>query len=348
MEDDREVLFVTHPSSDADRVFLDLRHSLVRQAARTVGSVSEAEDVVQETWLRWREHHAAVESAPRWLRTVTRNLAIDHVRRRAAHPEVELDREHEHHVSIEAGFDRADGLAEVAVGLRVILGSLSGLERVVFVLRESLDWPHADIARLIGRSEEAVRQLQHRASRHVRAASPRFDVSEPALLRASRAFVSLGTGGDVASFLDALAPDVVRVGPGLRRVDDEVVHEVAGIVLRSEDGRLLLCHRRPSLSWYPDVWDVAGSHLMSGEPPAACAVRAARLKLRVSVVEPVPLVDVRGDGFRLSLFRAGRWDGTPRNAWSEQHDAVRFFTREEAAGLELADPRYLELFDRVA
>lgn len=341
---DRHSTRVEHP----DVIFLGLRADLVRQATRIVGSASEAEDIAQEVWLRWRRHQATVESPSRWLRTVTRNLALDSLRRQAAHREDDLDGDPAVPAVQERGFGRVESVTSVTRGLRVVLGSLSEVERVVFVLREALDWPHADIARLIGRSEPAVRQLQHRAARHVAAASDRFEVSTKALALVSEAFTTLDSGGDVASFLDVLAPDVTRVAPGMRDVNGQVVHEVAGILLVTHEPRLLLCHRRPDLSWYPDVWDVAGSHLHDGEPPAACAVRAARHKLRISVVEPTPIGQFDDDSVRISMFCATQWEGTPRNPHGAQHTAVRFFTPEEASRLKLADSRILTLFDQVA
>lgn len=333
---------------DPNLIFLELRADLVRQARRTVTSAADADDVVQEAWLRWQRHHATVESPTRWLRIVTRNLAVDSVRRNAAHRERDLDRHLDIVALNEAGFEGAENASEVMRGFRVLLGSLSGLERVVFVLRESLDWPHADIAQLLGRTEPAVRQLQHRAARHTTTAPERFEVKAGTLLRVSEAFASLRFGGDLAAFLDVLAPGVARLAPGKRVVCGRIVHEVAGLVLLGEGRQILLCHRRSHLSWYPGVWDVVGSHVRSGETPAACAVRAAKDKLKVSVLNAAPLTRFEGQTFQLSLLSATQWDGSPNIDGSFQHDAVRFFTRQEAARVTLADPRYLIIFDHVA
>jgi ADP-ribose pyrophosphatase YjhB (NUDIX family) len=110
----------------------------------------------------------------------------------------------------------------------------------------------------------------------------------------------------------------------------------------------LLCHRRVELRWYPGVWDVAGAHLRHGEPPAACAVRAARDELGITIFGPEQLLEHTEDDFRLTLFLVTSWEGEIRNASTAQHDQVRLLTREQATSLKLADKRYLSLFDHIA
>jgi 8-oxo-dGTP diphosphatase len=92
------------------------------------------------------------------------------------------------------------------------------------------------------------------------------------------------------------------------------------------------------------VWDVPGGHLMSGESASACAVRAAKTEVGISAVDPEPLATASGDDFSLTLMRATTWAGEPHNGKPTQHDAIRFFSRDEASRLRLANPRYLELF----
>jgi 8-oxo-dGTP pyrophosphatase MutT (NUDIX family) len=241
-----------------------------------------------------------------------------------------------------------EAVEDITGAVRVVLGALSPLERTVFVLREVLEWSYPDLARLLDRSEPALRQLNHRAKARVAAAEPRFEATPGVVATVSEALVGVGHGEGVEDLLDALAPGVRRVRAGYERLScGRMRHLVSGIVLGRE-GRLLLCRRPSELPWYPGVWDVAGGHLRPGEPAAACAVRAAREELRISVTAPELVEQVTGDDFRLTLFQAHSWEGEPRNAAPGQHTDVAFVTRDQAARMSLASPSILTLFDRIA
>ena len=328
---------------DAD-MFLDLQADLVSQATRTLGSVTDAEDIVQEVWFRWRRHQPNVTSARAWLYAVTKNLALDRLRARTSRVYTGLDQTTLTDSRTEV-MTRTEVVEDMASGFRLILQSLSPLERMVFVLHEGLAWTYTDVARLLARSEQAVRQLRHRARANLAAGQVRFVVSTRLVAVVSKRYVNVCAGGEVSALLEVLAPDVPLVPPGRRVVEGRLHHEVAGIVL-AQGGRLLLCHRRAELPWYPDVWDVPGGHLMRGEPAAACAVRAAKKELGISAVNPTLLAEVSGDDFSMTLLQAVTWDGEPHNVTPAQHDAIGFFSRDEASRLRLADRRYLELFDR--
>jgi len=327
-------------------MFLDLRADLVRQATRALGSVTDAEDVVQEVWLRWRRHQPGVTSARAWLRTVTKNVVLDHLRERKNRKDVDLgqatliDR-------CAALVTRTEAVEDLAPAFRLLLQSLSPLERAVFVLHDGLAWTYTDISRMLARSEQTVRQLRHRAKVNLAAGQGRFVASTRQVAVVSEAYVDVCAGGEVSTLLEVLAPDVPLVPPGLRRVEHRLLHEVAGIVLAQGD-RLLLCHRRAELPWYPDVWDVPGSHLMRGEPAIACAMRAAKKEVGVSAGNPELLAEVSGYDFSLTLIQATTWEGEPSNVAPAEHDAIGFFTREQASRLHLANERYVELFDHTA
>jgi RNA polymerase sigma-70 factor, ECF subfamily len=145
---------------DAD-IFLDLQADLVSQATRTLGSVTDAEDIVQEVWFRWRRHQPSVTSARAWLYAVTKNLALDRLRARTSRVYTGLDQTTLTDSRTEV-MTRTEVVEDMASGFRLILQSLSPLERMVFVLHEGLAWTYTDIARLLARSEQAVRQLRHR------------------------------------------------------------------------------------------------------------------------------------------------------------------------------------------
>jgi ADP-ribose pyrophosphatase YjhB (NUDIX family) len=174
-----------------------------------------------------------------------------------------------------------------------------------------------------------------------------FVVSTRLVALVSKRYVDVCADADVSALLEMLAPDVPLVPLGRRLVEGRLHHEVAGIVL-AQGSRLLLCHRRAELPWYPEMWDVPGCHLMSGEPAAACAVRAAKKELGISAVNPTLLAEVTEDDFSLTLMQASTWEGEPHNIAPAQHDAIGFFARDEASRLRLADRRYLELFDHTA
>jgi RNA polymerase sigma-70 factor, ECF subfamily len=336
---------VVHAQTHDVDAFLEVRPNLLHYATRTLGSATDAEDIIQEVWIRWWQRQRDITSARAWLYTVTRNLTLDRLRERRNRGDAALDQITPLASSPELP-TRAEAVDEVAEGVRLILQSLSPLERTVFVLHEGLVWTYTDISRLLARSEQSIRQLMHRARVGLAAGRLRYATSRRQIAAVSEAYLDACAGGELSTLLSELAPDVSLVPSGRRLVQDRLIHDVAGIVLVEEE-RLLLCHRRPDLTWYPDVWDVPGSHLLIGEPALACAVRAARKELGVSTVDPKPLAQVTGDDFSLTLIKATVWDGQPRNVKPAEHDAIGFFTRDQAARLDLANRGYLELFDRV-
>ncbi|GGR83209.1 MULTISPECIES: RNA polymerase sigma-70 factor [Streptomyces] len=195
------------------------RPLLMGVAYRMLGRVADAEDVVQEAWLRW--YHADREKIrePRaYLVRVTTRLAIDRLRqvqRRAEAyvgpwlPEPYLT---EFAGTAPDSADRAVLADTVSLAVLVVLESLSPLERAVFVLREAFGYPYAEIATLLERTEPAVRQLAGRARRHVAERRPRHDV-EPARRRElTERFLDAAGGGDLAGLMSLLAPDVRLVG----------------------------------------------------------------------------------------------------------------------------------------
>lgn len=329
---------------DLDAEFMSLRPRLVRFAASLTRSKSDAEDVVQEVWLRWRRHRHTVASPPAWLRAVTRRVVLDMRATPAGSTAVDVE-------TLAAPSDlappRVEAETDILPALEVVLALLSPLERAVFVLRQGLEWSNADIARLLGRAGPAIRQLHRRARAHMAVGATRYDVSPDTLSAVAAAYASVSDGADIVVLLDVLAPGLAFPRPRFRHRGREVLHDTAGVVLAQGD-RLLLCHRRVELRWYPGVWDVAGAHLRHGEPPAACAVRAARDELGITIFGPEQLLEHTEDDFRLTLFLVTSWEGEIRNASTAQHDQVRLLTREQATSLKLADKRYLSLFDHIA
>jgi RNA polymerase sigma-70 factor (ECF subfamily) len=202
--------------ADATEVFADHRELLLSVAYRVVGTVTDAEDVVQDAWLRWSDvDHGAVDDVRGFLVTVTTRLAIDRLRHRQSRresyvgpwlPEPLL-----------TGPDVADTatLADsVSMAMLVVLETLSPLERAVFVMYEVFGFGYPEIGAILDRSAPAVRQLGHRARSHVRARRPRFE-PDPRVRRAvTERFLAACLDGDVATLMEVLAPDVTLWADG--------------------------------------------------------------------------------------------------------------------------------------
>ncbi|GAA4188200.1 RNA polymerase sigma factor SigJ [Microbispora amethystogenes] len=190
--------------------FESSRELLFGVAYRVLGSVSDAEDVVQEAWLRWdRVDHARIADPRSFLVQVTTRLALDRLRwakaRREAYVGQWLPEPLPTAPAIEDGAEIADS---VSVAMLVVMETLSPLERVVFVLREAFEFSFADIAVMVGRSEAAVRQLARRARSHVRERRPRFRQDRDVRRRVTERFLAACLGGDLRALLDLLAPEV--------------------------------------------------------------------------------------------------------------------------------------------
>jgi RNA polymerase sigma-70 factor (ECF subfamily) len=212
---------VTHSTSDertpdAVRVFDGHRSLLVSVAYRILGSVSDAEDAVQETYLRWSKVDPAQVSNPRaFLVRVTTRLAIDRLRRAKTRRETYVGPWLPE--PILTGRDVAEDVAlaeSVSMAMLVVLETLSPLERAVFVLREAFGLRYAEIADILGRKEEAVRQLGRRARDHVREHRSRFDTDESEQRRVTERFLEATSTGDLEALVAVLSPEVTLVADG--------------------------------------------------------------------------------------------------------------------------------------
>jgi RNA polymerase sigma-70 factor (TIGR02957 family) len=212
--------------TDTLDVFDRHRRLLFTVAYQMLGSVADAEDVVQDTWLRWSAaDRAEVVDQRAYLVQITTRLALDRLgsarARRESYvgpwlPEPLLTRG----APVGSGPpapepEDAVELGEmVSLALLVVLETLSPAERAVFVLREVFGMSVAEVAAALGRSEPAVRQMAHRAREHVRARQPRFDTDRQAQREVTERFFEAVAGGDVEALLAALAPDVVLISDG--------------------------------------------------------------------------------------------------------------------------------------
>jgi RNA polymerase sigma factor (sigma-70 family) len=191
-------------------VFAEHRRLLLAVAYRMLGSMTDAEDVVQDAWLRWSTVDASTVANPRaYLVTTVSRVAIEWLRKHRAHREAYPGTWLPEPVSSEPdGFERAELADSVDLALLVVLETLSPLERAVFVLREAFDLPFAEIAEVIGREEAATRQLAKRARDHVAAGRPRFQVDRRVRREVTERFLAAAVSGDLGGLTDLLARDV--------------------------------------------------------------------------------------------------------------------------------------------
>jgi RNA polymerase sigma-70 factor (ECF subfamily) len=212
--------------TDALAAFDRHRRLLFSVAYQMLGSVADAEDVVQDTWLRWSAaDRGEVTDRRAYLVQITTRLALDRMgsarARRESYigpwlpeplltggaPVASAPQAPEPAAAAELG-------ERVSLALLVVLETLSPAERAVFVLREAFGMSVTEVAGVLGRSEAAVRQMSHRAREHVHARQPRFDTDRQAQREVTERFFAAVAGGDMEALLAALAPDVVLISDG--------------------------------------------------------------------------------------------------------------------------------------
>ena len=205
---------------DTTEVFEALRPRLLGVAYRILGSVADAEDVLQEAWMRWSRTDASTVANPEaYLVTVVGRRATDFLRaakrRRETYtgpwlPEP-VANEPDPALDPAAAAELADSLS---MALLVVLETLSPLERAAFVLREVFDRPYPEVAATLGRSEQAVRQLVHRARGRVDDGHARFSADAATHTQVVSRFLAACQGADLEALLAVLAPDVVIISDG--------------------------------------------------------------------------------------------------------------------------------------
>ncbi|MGX1566081.1 sigma-70 family RNA polymerase sigma factor, partial [Streptomyces sp. NPDC055509] len=195
------------------------RPVLLGVAYRMLGRVADAEDVVQEAWLRWSGSDRGDVREPRgYLVRITTRLAIDRLRQIKSRGETYVGPWLPEPYVTDFGdtvpdtAERAVLADSVSLAVLVVLESLSPLERAVFVLREAFGFPYADIATMLDRGEAAVRQLAGRARKHVEERRPRYEVDPAQRRDLTERFLAAAADGDLEGLMALLAPDVRLVG----------------------------------------------------------------------------------------------------------------------------------------
>ncbi|MDS2171114.1 RNA polymerase sigma-70 factor [Nesterenkonia sp. CL21] len=218
--------------------FTELRPLLFSLAYRILGSAAEAEDVLQDAWLRYARTDAVVETPRAFLTIVVTRLAVDVLR------SSRLQREHyvghwlpepvltDHDDDPAAAAERDESISMASL---LLLERLSPLERAVYVLREVFSFDYADIAETVERSEAACRQLAVRARKHMALPRPRYAADPQTRLELTRRFIAAFRHGDLEGLRDLLTAEVTMVGDGGGKAPS-VPHPVSG---RDKVARLL-------------------------------------------------------------------------------------------------------------
>jgi RNA polymerase sigma-70 factor (TIGR02957 family) len=202
-----------------DDPFVAHRSLLFTVAYEMLGSAADAEDVVQETWLRWADLGAGARADVRdprayLVRIVTRQ-ALNRLRTLARRREEYVGEWLPEPLLTSPDVAEDVELAEsVSIAMLTVLETLGPTERAVFVLREVFETPYDEIAEAVGRTPASVRQIAHRAREHVAARRPRVQVSRAEQEAVVQRFLAAVRGGDLQGLLDVLAPDVVVVSDG--------------------------------------------------------------------------------------------------------------------------------------
>src|SRR5947207_6362316 len=189
-------------------------------AYRMLGSAAEAEDIVQEAFLRFHrasEEGEGIESPKAWLSAVVTRLSIDHLRSARVRRESYVGTWLPEPLLTDSTPDvaqRVEAADSLSLAFLVVLESLSPVERAVFILREVFDYGYGEIAEVIGKSEDNTRQLATRARRHLDDRRPRFEASRERRDELAETFLAAAEDGDTDGLVKLLADDVALYGDG--------------------------------------------------------------------------------------------------------------------------------------
>ncbi len=303
MHHDRSAGAETTRALDATTTsFAEHRELLFSVVYNLLGTVTDTEDVLQDTWLAWAASGREEVANPRaYLLRIAVNQALSRLRR--------VRRSREAYVGpwlpepLITGADAADSAERaeaVSLAMLVVLETLTPLERTVFVLHEAFGYDHPEIAAILGRSPAAVRQLAHRAREHVQARRPRYQPDPGARRAATERFLAAAIGGDLHALLDVLAPDVTlwTDAGGKRRAARRVIQgrdKVARLLLAAVTKDLLavLAIRYAEVNGGPAALLFAGGELF-GILVVDPSEQGDRVRAIYGVVDPDKLTWLAG------------------------------------------------------
>jgi RNA polymerase sigma-70 factor (ECF subfamily) len=299
----------------------ELRPRSFAIAYRMLGSVAEAEDVVQEALLRVHralEGGERIDSPPAYAATVTTRLAIDELRSARSRRERYVGEWLPEPILTDARDDparQAEMADSLSLAMLVLLETLSPEQRAVLLLRDVFDYGYGEIARIVGKSEDNVRQLASRARAHVEAGRPRFETSREQREELGRRFFAAVEDGDLAGLEALLAHDVVLTGDGGGKVP-ALARPLSGRnrVARALSNWVRIGARIPGASMRPvEVNGMPGALLLDGEARViavwALDISGGQITGVNSVVNPDKLGHLGSVGDVRALLEAARREG---------------------------------------
>lgn len=206
----------TTDSSEIDP-FVEHRRLLFGTAYQMLGSVADAEDILQDAWIKWHAtDRDSVEHPKSYLVRAVTNLSLNRLTSARATRETYVGPWlPEPLITAPNAAEEVTEMADsVSTAMLVVLETLGPVERAVFVLREVFGYSHAEIAGFLDRSEATVRQISHRARNHVQSRRPRFDTDVEVRSEVTEKFMAACRGGDVNALMEILAPDVTMWNDG--------------------------------------------------------------------------------------------------------------------------------------
>ena len=248
-----------------DESFEDLRGYLFSLAYRMLGSVGDAEDVVQEAYLRWQKAPPDVESPKAFLSKVATRLCIDQLKsarvRRESYvgpwlPEPLITDESP------GPEDTAEQADSLSLAFLVVLESLSPTERAIFLLREVFEYDYEEISDIVGLTEANCRQIAHRAKQHIASRRPRFSASQEKRDELTYRFLAACGLGDVDSLIELLTEDVALYSDGGGQVKaarkpilgpPKVARFLLGIIKKADPGlstRIVTVNGQPAVALF--------------------------------------------------------------------------------------------------
>lgn len=203
---------------DQLEVFNQHRPLLFAIAYRMLGSAMDAEDMVQETFLRWQQRQETEIKSPKaYLTTIITRLCLDYLGSARVQRETYIGPWLPEPLLAEPAVDAADEVAladSLSLAFLVLLENLSPVERAVYLLREIFDYEYGEIAQIVGKQEANCRQMVHRARQHIAARRPRYTSSPEQQERLADEFMQLCTTGDMQGLMALLAEDIVLQSDG--------------------------------------------------------------------------------------------------------------------------------------
>ncbi|HYL92679.1 MAG TPA: RNA polymerase sigma-70 factor [Alphaproteobacteria bacterium] len=235
-----------------DEVFYQYRGLLFSIAYRMLGSVAEVEDILQDTFIRWRQSsHQRIQSPRAFLVTILSRLCIQHLQSARLRREEYVGQWLPEPVFTGKCGDpstAAQNQESLSMAFLLLLEKLTPLERAVFLLHEVFEYEYSEMAQIVGKSEANCRQILRRARQHILAARPRFDTSPEHHHKLLQKFMAAASGGDLSGFIALLSKDVVLYSDGGGKADaalnpiygsDHVARFLLGAIKKSMPANVL-------------------------------------------------------------------------------------------------------------